>query len=122
LFLARKYPTGGGVFSSTDIKAEVASVYAIVGRIEEAKRLLRECEETSAHQLAEDVNAKALALTHLKLGDKNRAFEWLEKAFEAHTITPFMVKQSPYFDEITSDPRFDELMKKNLAPRVSNRE
>jgi len=107
---------------STDVKAEVASVYAIVGRTEEAKRLLRECEETSAHQLPEDVNAKALALTYLKLGDKNRAFEWLEKAFEAHTITPFTVKQSPYFDEITSDPRFDELMKKTLGSRAFNRE
>jgi len=97
---------------STDIKAEIASVYAIAGRTEEAKRLLRECEAASAHERAEDVNAKALALTYLKLGDKNRALEWLEKAFAAHTITPFWVKHSPYFDEITSDPRYDELMKK----------
>jgi hypothetical protein len=61
---------------------------------------------------AEDLGPQAVALIHLNLGDKDRAFEWLEKAFEAHTITPFLARLSPFFDEMTSDPRFDELMKK----------
>jgi tetratricopeptide (TPR) repeat protein len=99
---------------STAMKAEVGSVYAASGRTEEAKRILRECEEASAHEPAEDVNQRALALIHLKLGNKDRALEWLEKAFEAHTITPFQVKLSPHFDEITSDPRFEELLKKTV--------
>ena len=99
---------------STAMKAEVGSVYAVAGRTEEAKRILRECEEASAHQRPEDVNHKALALTHLKLGNKDRALEWIEKAFEAHTRTPFEIKLSPFYDEITSDPRFEELMKKTL--------
>ena len=99
---------------TTARKAYVGSVYAIAGRTEEAKRILRECEEASAHEPAEDVNHKALALIHLKLGNKDRALEWLEKAFEARTIAPFEVKLSPFFDEITSDPRFEELMKKTL--------
>jgi hypothetical protein len=81
----------------------------------EAKRILRECEEASAHEPAEDVNPETLACIHSKLGNKNRAFEWLEEAFEVRTITPFQAKLSPFFDEITSDPRFDELMKKTLA-------
>jgi TolB-like protein/Tfp pilus assembly protein PilF len=95
-------------------KAEVGAVYARAGRIEEAKRILRECEEESAHELAEDVNPQALAIIHSKLGDKDRAFKWLEKAFEARTITPFMLKTYSYPDEITSDPRFEELMKKTI--------
>ena len=99
---------------STANKAEVGSLYAIAGRTEEAKQILRECEEASAHERPEDVNHASLALIHLKLGNKDRALEWLEKAFEAHTVTPFLVKLSPYFDEISSDPRFDELMKKTL--------
>jgi TolB-like protein/class 3 adenylate cyclase/Tfp pilus assembly protein PilF len=99
---------------SAHMKAEVGSVYAASGRTEEAKRILRECEEASAHERAEDVNQGALALIHLKLGNKDRALEWLEKAFEARTITPFLVKLSPHFDEISSDPRFEELLKKTL--------
>jgi len=106
---------------SCDNRALVGAAYAIAGRTEEAKRLLRECEEASAHERTEDVSPQALALIHLKLGDKDRAFEWLEKAIKARTITPFLVKLSPFFDEMTSDPRFDELMKKNLAvhPRTT---
>jgi uncharacterized glyoxalase superfamily protein PhnB len=60
------------------------------------------------------VNHWYLALIHLKLGNKDRALEWLEKTFEARTRTPFEVKLNPLFDEITSDPRFEELMKKTL--------
>jgi adenylate cyclase len=106
---------------STAMKAEVGSVYAISGRTEDAKRILRECEEASAHEPVEDVNQRALALIHLKLGNKDRALEWLEKGFEARTITPFLVKLSPYFDEITSDPRFDELLKKIVRPLDATR-
>ena len=107
---------------SYDNRALVGAVYAIAGRTEEAKRILREWEEASAHERAEDVNHWALALIHLKLGNKDRAFEWLEKAFEAHTITPFLVKLYPYFDEMTSDPRFDELMKKTVGSLAATRE
>ena len=103
-------------------KAEVGSCYARAGRIEEAKRLLRECEEASAHKRAEDMNPQALALIHLKLGDKDRAFEWLEKAFRARAVTPFWVKLFPFFDEITSDPRFDELMKKTVGSFAPTRQ
>jgi adenylate cyclase len=93
--------------------------YAIAGRTEEAKRILRECEEESAHEREEDVNQVHLALIHLKLGNKDRAFESLEKAFKARTITPFEVKLMPFFDEMTSDPRFDELLKKTgVAERI----
>jgi tetratricopeptide (TPR) repeat protein len=100
---------------SNTSKARIGSTYAIVGRAEEARRFLLECEEASTYERAEDVDAEALALIRLKLGDKDRALEWLEKAFKAHIITPFEVKLSPFFDEITSDPRFDELMKKALG-------
>jgi TolB-like protein/Tfp pilus assembly protein PilF len=99
---------------STAMKAEVGSVYAASGRTEKAKRILRECEEASAHERAEDVNQRALAIIHLKLGNKDRASEWLEKAFEARTITPYLVKLTPHFDEISSDPRFEELLKKTV--------
>jgi class 3 adenylate cyclase/TolB-like protein len=99
---------------TTTGKAEVGSCYALAGRIEEAKRILRECEEASAHERAEDVGPHYLAIIHYKLGNKDRAFEWLEKAFEARTITPFIVRLWPRFDEISSDPRFDELLKKTV--------
>ena len=107
---------------STAMRAWIGAAYAIAGRTEDAKRILREWEEASTHEHAEDVNHWALALIHLKLGNKDRAFEWLEKAFEAHTITPFQVRLFPFFDEMTSDPRCDELMKKTVGPLALKRE
>ena len=95
-------------------RKEIGSVYAIAGRTEEAKLILRECEEASAHEPAVDVNHWCLALIQLKLGNKDRALEWLEKGFGARTTNPFEVKLWPFFDEITSDPRFEELMNKTL--------
>jgi TolB-like protein/Tfp pilus assembly protein PilF len=96
-------------------RAIIGAIYAIAGRTEEAKKILRECEETAKHERAEDMNYGALALIHLKLGNKDRAFESLEKAFKTRTITPFLCKLSPFYDELTSDPKFDELMKKSGA-------
>jgi tetratricopeptide (TPR) repeat protein len=107
---------------SYDNRAFAGAAYAIAGRTEDAKRILREWEEASAHERAEDVSHWTLALIHLNLGNKDRAFEWLEKAFEARTITPFLVRLLPFFDEMTSDPRFDELMKKTVGSFAPTRE
>ena len=62
------------------------------------------------------------ASIHSKLGDKDRALEWLKRCFEVRAITPFAVKLSPYFDEITSDPRFEELMKKTIRSTATTQE
>lgn len=97
---------------SIENKAWIGSIYAVAGRTEEAKKILRECEEASANEHAEDVNHSALALIHFKLGNTDRAFDWLERAFEARTATPFEVKFYPPFDELSSSPRFNELLKK----------
>jgi tetratricopeptide (TPR) repeat protein len=105
---------------SVAMRAELGSVYAIAGRIEEAKRILRECEE--ANESDKDVNPQRLALIHWKLGNKNRAFDWLEKAFEARTVTPFALRLHPLFDEITSDPRYDELQKRTTSSLAPTRE
>jgi adenylate cyclase len=90
-------------------------ICAMSGRTEEAKRILWECEEKTEHERDEDIDEDVMAnitIIHSKLGEKDRALKWLERCFEARKITPFQVKLSPFFDEITSDPRFDELMKK----------
>ena len=90
-------------------------VHVISGRTREAKRIILECEEKIAHERDEDIDQQVMgnfAMIHSKLGDKDRALEWLKRCFEARAITPFLVKLSPFFDELTSDPRFDELVKK----------
>jgi adenylate cyclase len=100
-------------------------ICAMSGQTEEARRILRECEEKIEHERDEDIDEDVMAnfaIIHSKLGDKDRALEWLKRCFDARAITPFQVKLSPFFDEITSDLRFNELMKKTISSRALRQE
>ncbi len=46
------------------------------------------------------------------LGDHEQAFEWLNKAYEKHVYFLIYLKADPIFDNLHSDPRFNELLKK----------
>ena len=90
-------------------------VNAASGRTQEAIRIILECEDKIAHERDEDIDQYVMvsfASIYAKVGNKDHALEWLRRCFEVHAITPFKVRILPYFDEITSDPRFDELVKK----------
>ena len=104
--------------ATTHWRVELGFVYAMSGRKKEAEQILKECEEAATR---EDLEPQRLAIIHSKVGNLDRAFEWLEKAFKVRSITPFQVKLGPFYDTITSDPRFDELVKKTgvmeQAPR-----
>jgi len=100
-------------------------VCAMSGRTEEAKRIILECEEKIEHERDEDIDQSVMAnfaIIHSKLGDKDRALEWLKRCFEVRAITPYEVKLNPEFDEINSDPRFDDLMKKTIRSLATTQE
>jgi hypothetical protein len=49
------------------------------------------------------------------LGEKDRAFEWLEKAYEEHSVANINV--NPVYDLLRSDPRFQGILRRmNLQP------
>jgi hypothetical protein len=52
------------------------------------------------------------------LGDKDRAFQWLAKAFEERSpILAYYLKVDPLGDRLRPDPRFADLLRRmNLAP------
>lgn len=53
-----------------------------------------------------------LAEIYAQLGDKDRAFEWLEKAFEQRTYFMMYIKVAPNLDPVRSDPRFTEMLRR----------
>ena len=57
-----------------------------------------------------------VALVYVGLEDRDRAFEWLEKAIEARSWQAPMLKASPLFDNIRSDPRFPALLNRIGLP------
>ena len=64
----------------------------------------------------EYVEPSQFARIYAYLGEKDEAFEWLEKAFEERADMRGL-KVSPEFDPLRDDPRFqDLLLRMNLEP------
>jgi len=56
------------------------------------------------------------AYLYAVLGDKDRAFAWLEKAYQQRTHGMPFLKEDPTWDDIRSDPRFSELVRRVGIP------
>ena len=64
----------------------------------------------------EYVEPSQFARIYAYLGEKDEAFEWLEKAFEERADLRGL-KVSPDFDPLRDDPRFQDLLRRmNLEP------
>ena len=59
----------------------------------------------------------AVASVSARLGDKEQAVSWLDKAYRAHDPYVVYLKIDPPFDNFRSDPRIIEMMRRiGLAP------
>jgi hypothetical protein len=57
-----------------------------------------------------------IALVHTTLGDRDAAFEWLGKAYEARSPWMGWLNAEPKFDPLRSDPRFKTLLRQLGLP------
>jgi hypothetical protein len=62
-----------------------------------------------------------LAKFYAILGDKDRAFYWLEQGFEQREVVgqdggAFPLKGNPLYDSLRSDPRYKELLRRIRLP------
>jgi DNA-binding winged helix-turn-helix (wHTH) protein/TolB-like protein/Flp pilus assembly protein TadD len=58
-----------------------------------------------------------VALLYARLGDKDRAFAWLEKAINERDPSVVRLKIDPMYDSLRSDPRYARLLQRmNLTP------
>ena len=87
--------------------ADLAHAYAVFGNKQEASRLLAEMIELSKRR---DVNPWMFALVYTGMGDKDRAFEWLDKAYDLHSDEVAWIKAEPRMDPLRSDARYKELL------------
>ena len=85
--------------------------YAVTGRSREALGMLDKLNELSKRQYVPPV---AQAFVHGALGDKNKAFDWLEKSYADRNIALGGVdlKLNPNWDPLRSDPRFADLVRR----------
>jgi tetratricopeptide (TPR) repeat protein len=88
----------------------------VAGRRAEAQKALDQLNELSKQKC---VPAGYRAQIYAGLGEKDKAFEWLEKAYEEHHLMlgPSGIKDDPAYDPLRSDPRFADLVRRmNLQP------
>ena len=92
----------------------IGYVHAAAGRRAEALRVLAELNERARRQYT---SPYGIALIHTGLGDKDRAFEWLEKAFQDRSSWLIYLKVEPLFASLQSDPRAADLLRRlNFTP------
>jgi tetratricopeptide (TPR) repeat protein len=96
--------------STTSVLQPVrVQVLAARGDRTEAQRLLAEAEGRATAWYPRG----ALAAAHLALGEKEKAFAWLEKGVEGKdSLLPMTIKWSLTWDPIRSDPRFQKLLQR----------
>ena len=95
--------------------ARLSRTYAAAGHTAEAQKILEDMKQRSRRGYFPPV---AVAMVYIGLGDKDRAFEWLQKAVEERSGGPLLrIKVDPLLDPLRSDPRFTDLLRRmNLAP------
>jgi serine/threonine protein kinase/tetratricopeptide (TPR) repeat protein len=94
--------------------ASLGHAYAVFGKRDEALKILDELKNRSERGR---LPAYEMAIIYTGLGDKDRAFEWLEKGYEDRSELMTWLKVDPRLDSLRSDLRFTRLMQRvGLSP------
>jgi len=89
--------------------ALLGHAYAESGRKSEALAVVDQLSERSKQSY---VSPYRIAAIHAGLGDKDRAFEWLERAYEDRDGWLIWLKLDPVMEVLSSDARFTDLLKR----------
>jgi len=86
----------------------LAYAYAVSGKRDEALKILAEQKRLAKQRYIATYN---FAIIYTGLGDKDRAFEHLNKSFDEGNPL-IQVPSRPLFDSLRSDPRYTELLRR----------
>ena len=89
--------------------AKIGQVYAILGKNADARRIIAELEEQLKRGAA---SPDYIAGIYVRLGEKDQALAWLERAYETRSDLLVFVKVDPTWDDIRSDARFQDLLRR----------
>jgi serine/threonine-protein kinase len=89
--------------------ASLAHVYATMGKRREAEDIIRKLLEISKQRY---FSPYWIAVAYAGLGDNDQALNYFEKAFEDRYFLMIWINSDPRFDNIRSDPRFADLVRR----------
>jgi hypothetical protein len=58
------------------------------------------------------LDAAPLLSAYAVMGDRQKSFEWLDKAFAEHSNAVTSLKVNPLYDLLRSDPQFSQYLKR----------
>jgi len=88
---------------------QIAYAQAAAGNRAEAQRILEDLIKRSEKAY---IPAYSLAHILIAMGDKDRAFKYLEKAYEEKSTGMILLKVDPKLDPLRDDPRFNALLER----------
>ncbi len=92
----------------------LAYAYAVAGKRDEALKILNEQKQQAKQRYISPYN---FAIIYTGLGDKDRAFEYLNRAYDEDVYVMNQFPGRPMFDSLRSDPRYKDLLRRmNRAP------
>jgi serine/threonine-protein kinase len=107
--LQKAVDLGGG---NSQYSGSLAAALAAGGRTAEARKSIPPLLSMGG----DSAISYQLALIYENLGDKDRAMDFLEKAYDEHAFQMCMAKSQPYLDPLRSHPRFVALMQRLNFP------
>ena len=101
--------------ANTDTIAGLAHAYTAAGEKTEAEKILRELQTKSQ---TDYVSPYMIGAIYAGLGNKDKAFEFLEKAYkEKSPDVAYFLKADLRIDTLRSDPRFQGLLRRMNFPK-----
>jgi eukaryotic-like serine/threonine-protein kinase len=89
-------------------------VYAVAGRRSDALKVISQLKELEAQAFVDHYN---LGMIYVALGDKNQAFSDLGRAYEQRSNGLVYLKVDPFWKDVRSDPRFQDLLRRIGLPQ-----
>ncbi|MFY9583836.1 MAG: protein kinase [Candidatus Acidiferrales bacterium] len=93
--------------------AMLGHAYAVAEDIPEAQKLLDQLKKLSVGAY---VSSYSIAEVYVGLGDRDKAFEWLQEAYEERSRALVFLRVEPRLDPLRSDPRFQDLLRRVGLP------
>jgi TolB-like protein/Flp pilus assembly protein TadD/tRNA A-37 threonylcarbamoyl transferase component Bud32 len=85
----------------------LGAAYARAGRKADADAVIKQLQTLSAQLY---VPSTSVAIIYAAEGDKNRALDWLQKAYDEHDFSIVQLNVAPWFEPLRGEARFQQLL------------
>ena len=100
--------------NNAQIIARLGEMYALAGNKVEAHRIIDRLQAESNKRYSPPLH---IAMIYATLGEDDKAFTWLEKAYDEHSTWLINLNVEASWDKIRSDPRFYNLLGRVGLPK-----